>query len=183
MLPIPPPKDERWPLLQASPALLSGSGSPPEPVGVSRAPLARVRQEERGVPEQSQTPTAQQLLEQRAFVVTLRLQRQRSQQDQVPPRQAEQLQVRPAHTRVPQLPADVELMFSAVIGVCVPQREGQPEPLGHRQPSSPPLPQLLTHPQETERFTQLHGGSQDHQVTTVVLCEQLYDGGNSISLF
>lgn len=45
------------------------------------------------------------------------------------------------------------------------QRERQPEPLRHRQPGPPPLTQLLAHSQKKKRLAQLHGGSQDHQVT------------------
>lgn len=87
-------QDKRRPLIQAAPSLQSGSAAPPKPVGVSRTPHAHLWQEERGVPEQKQRAPAQQLLEQRVFVVALRLQRQRPQQGQVPAQPTEQLQVK-----------------------------------------------------------------------------------------
>lgn len=87
-------QDKRRPLIQAAPSLQSGSAAPPKPVGVSRTPHAHLWQEERGVPEQKQRAPAQQLLEQRVFVVALRLKRQRPEQGQVPAQPTEQLQVK-----------------------------------------------------------------------------------------
>lgn len=86
-------QDKRRPLIQAAPSLQSRSAAPPKPVGVSGTPHAHLWQEERGVPEQKQRAPAQQLLEQRVFVVALRLQRQRPQQGQVSAQPTEQLQV------------------------------------------------------------------------------------------
>ncbi|KAA8586419.1 hypothetical protein FQN60_000255 [Etheostoma spectabile] len=61
--------DKRRPLFQAPPPLQQGSGTPPEPVGISGMPPTHVGQEEGGVPEQTQPPAAQQLLEQRALIL------------------------------------------------------------------------------------------------------------------
>lgn len=163
-------QDKRRPLIQAAPSLQSGSAAPPKPVGVSGTPHAHLWQEERGVPEQKQRAPAQQLLEQRVLVVALRLQRQRPQQGQVPAQQTEQLQVK--HSTLSHfvftLPeVGVDLTRSAFVRLT--QGEGQPEPLGHRQQSPAPLAQLLAHSQKKARFTQLHGGPQDHQVTDFLL--------------
>lgn len=67
----------------------------------------------------------------------------------------------PRHIWFSQLIPDAHFTRSAFPS----QGERQPEPLRHRQPSPPPLTQLLAHPQKKKRLAQLHGGSQDHQVT------------------
>lgn len=84
---FPFPQGKRWPLFQETPPIQSGSGTPPEHISVSRA---HVSQQSR---EQGKPPTSQQLLEQWAFILALCLQRQRTQQGQVPAQQAERLQV------------------------------------------------------------------------------------------
>ncbi len=52
----------------------------------------------------------------------------------------------------------------SMLCVCL-QGERQSSSLGCRT-SSPPLAQLFSNPQETERLAELYGGSQDHQVKT-----------------
>lgn len=90
---LPSTQDKR-PLLQAPPSLWSVSGTPQKSVGLSGAALAHVGSEEQRVPEQGEPAPAQQLLEQRPLILSLRLQRLRPQQGQVPPPTGE-LQVRP----------------------------------------------------------------------------------------
>lgn len=164
LLVFPPLQVKRRPLLlQASPPLQSGAGAPPEPLGVPRTPLAHVRQEEGGLSRQSERPASQQLAQQQTLVVTVRLQGEGRQQDQVPPRQAEQLQVRPPRMalRSPRIGSHPP----AAVVLLVEQGEGKRQPLRRRQPSPPPLSQLLAHSQTEKRFAQFHGGTQDHQVT------------------